>query len=646
MILLTQHRRRSRVRSGCSFALCCVFVASAGCVAQNPQSRAPASPSSPKEVAVTPPAVPEKQKQQAEDAYIRGAKALDHQSYPDAEKQFAQALKLNPSSHRYVTALALAHEYHISSLVQQAGRQRLLGHTAQAEKLIAQAHALDPHNELVVQHEDRPIEDGHPISWNASAPVFEGAIELKPSPDLQSFHLQADAQQVIRSVAQAYGIRTVFDDSVPHKSIRFQLENVPYTRAMRILLEMNELFMVPLDSTSILIARDNPENRQKYERLTEQTFYVPGLTKEQMSDVGNVLRNIFDVKQSSINTESGSVVVRAPEATLKAVGMTLSDLLDGSNEVLIELKLYSISKTHNRTTGLSLPQQIGIYNVASQAQSLVSANQSVVNQAIAQGLIPSTASVLQIAEYLIGSGIASSSLLTNTVGFFGGGLTATGIYATGGASLDFGLTSSDTQSLDDIRLRVSDHQQAQFRVGSRYPIITSTYSTGVAANSSSLAGVTINGVSASSLLSQYTGTTGTTIPQIQYEDLGLTLDATPNVTKNGDIYLKLDLKVEALAGGSLDNIPILNSQQYTSEITVGNGQTALLLSNLNRSEMRAVSGLPGLGELPGFQDASDLNAEADSSQLVLLLTPHIIRRRPNLLAGPLIPLNVPRASSN
>jgi general secretion pathway protein D len=589
----------------------------------------------------------EKQKAQAADAYLDGARMLERQDYSAAEKHFARALQLDPNKRDYVTALALTREHHITDLVQHAGRERLLGHPDQAESLLADARAIDPSSVLVTQHglssSNSSASQNQP--WSPSAPVLAGSIVLTPNPARKSFHLHNDVQQVIRSITADYGIRVNFDDSVTKKDLRFDFEDAPYGQVMPILLRMDHLFAVPLDPTSILIARDNPENRQRLERQLEETIFLPAMSAEEMSQLGNVVRTIFDVKQATIQNSLGNMVIRAPEPTLNAINLTLADLLDNSAEVLLELKLYSVDITHGRTTGLSLPQQIGAYNVASQAQSLVTANQTLVNTAIAQGLVPSGASILQIAEFLIASGAATSPLLTSTLGIFGGGITTTGVYATGGATLNFGLTSSDTRALDDIQVRVSDRQPADFRIGSRYPITTATYSTGATANSSSLAGVSINGVSAATLLNQFAGS-GQTIPQIQYEDIGLTLKATPYVTKNGAINLKLDLKIEALAGGSLDNIPILNNRQFVSDVTVSDGESALLISNVNRSEARAINGIPGLSELPGFQSAADQNVEADTSQLVLLLTPHIVRRRSNLTVGPRIPFTPERAAAN
>ena len=56
-----------------------------------------------------------------------------------------------------------------------------------------------------------------------------------------------------------------------------------------------------------------------------------------------------------------------------------------------------------------------------------------------------------------------------------------------------------------------------------------------------------------------------TIPQIQYEDLGLTLKATPTVQKSGAIKIKVKPKIEALTkGGAVNNIPVLSSERLSA----------------------------------------------------------------------------------
>jgi type II secretory pathway component GspD/PulD (secretin) len=96
----------------------------------------------------------------------------------------------------------------------------------------------------------------------------------------------------------------------------------------------------------------------------------------------------------------------------------------------------------------------------------------------------------------------------------------------------------------------------------------------------------------------------------------------------------------------VNNIPILNSQQFVSDVTVDDGDTALMVSSLTKSESASLNGYPGISELPGFQTATgDKNTMTDSSNLILLITPHVTRRRPNLTAGPRIAINLPQPSS-
>jgi type II secretory pathway component GspD/PulD (secretin) len=644
-----QFRLASVARCTAAFAIVILSVAA---IAQTPSVELPkfthptSTASNQESTTVSAPS--KNQLREADNAYLEGARLLERNDLTGAQIQFEKAVKLNPSNHDYIMADTITREHRVTELVQLSGKARLLGQTQKADALLGEARLLDPQNPIVTQHLPSgvlPVSFTPEIApWIKRAPILAGPITLLPNSDIRSFHIHSDLQDVLRQVISSYGIRPVFDDSVAHETVRFDLDSVPYAQAVHILLQMSGLFSVALDSTSIFIAKDTPENRQRLERQLQETINIPGMTAQEMNDLGNVVRNIFDVKQLTIEKSLGDLVLRAPEDTLKAVNLTLADLIDGGSEVLIELKLYSIDKTRQRNIGAQPPQQLGVYSVASEAANVVNQNQTLVNQAIAQGLVKSGASNIDIALALIGSGLVQSSLLSSTIDFVGGGLTLTGITSNVIPTFNLALNSSDSRVLDDIRIRVGDRQTADFRIGTRYPITTSTYTTGATANSSALAGININGASASSLLSQLTGSSaGVTIPQIQYEDLGLTLKATPTVQKTGSVSMHLDLKIEALSGSSLNNIPILASRQFVSDITVDDGKPAMVVSMVSRSESAAVSGIPGLGELPGFQTATaDTIAETDSSELVLLVTPHVVRRRSNTIAGPRIALNFPQ----
>jgi Flp pilus assembly secretin CpaC len=619
---------------------------------------------------------------EAEDAYLAGAKKLQQDDLNGAEREFTRALKLDPENRDYSIAISLARQHRLTELVQQAGKAQQEGNPQKAEMLLAQARAIDPENPIVTEHSGPVLgkqastanapdaasgqiasdqatgepgdkaggaltgplanrarmlsagEENEP--WKIQSPALEDAIRLAPNDAVKSFHLHGYSPDLLREVTSAYGIRAIVDNSVEPKNLDFDLENVNYAKAMEVLTEMTNVIAVPVDETSLLIARNLPSNRLLMERQVEETIYLPESTQEQVSDIANVARNIFEVRQATTQSASGSIVVRAPQAVLASMNHVIEGLIDAPAEVMVEVKLYEMVNTHAVNAGANIPTAAGIYNVDQAATALVNANQTLVQQAIAQGLVSPTASTLTIAGELIASGLVQSSLFNSTIGVFGGKTTMTGITETGNIAFNWGLNSSDTRALDDVQLRVEDHQEAVFREGTRYPIVSSTYSSGLSTAASALSNKTINGVNVASLLSQYAGGSSMTIPQVTYEDLGVTLNATPVILKSGRINLKLNLKIESLSGSTSDGNPILDSRQLASDITVQEGESALMVSSVSKTESAAMSGIPGLSELPGFQIPATENVEKDSSQLVMVVTPHVVRRRSNMVASPRI----------
>ena len=592
--------------------------------------------------------------QQAQQAYLAGAGLLAHNDLAAAQQEFAHAAKLDPTRAEYATAFMLTREHRVSDLIQQAAKARLLSHPADADKLIAEARAIDPENQLVTQHTAAPPVAVGPKMIATPQITYTQPIELQPTPGPQDLHLRGDARQVLTRTGLAYGIRVIYNEDASGQipQVRLDLDDSPYSEAMPILLRMTHMFAVPVDAKILLVAKDTEDNRQKLERQVEETIYIPASTTEQMNELVNIIKNVFDVKQIASSTASGTIALRAPAPTLKAVNYTLADMLDGGAEVELEIKLVSIDKTITRNLGTVTPTSASAFSAASELQSFVSANQSTINTAISSGaLVPSGTQAQQLVEeaaFLILSGLATDAKLTNVISFFGHGLTLFGASIGGGAALNFGLNSSESRALDDLTVRIGDKQTTTLRVGERYPVTTATYGSGISGSTAAaLKGVTVNGVSASSLLKQYLGGSAATVPQVQYEDLGITLKTTATVMRSNLVKLGIDMKIEALTGASLNNIPILTSSVYTSDITVPEGQTVVMISDMNKPESAAVSGIPGLAQLPGLQQVlADSTRERTGSELILLITPHLVRRRNNSMASRAIPFSTSVPSDN
>lgn len=598
----------------------------------------------------TPPAISPRHREQAERLYLRGAKDLERGRFSKAEEVFAHALVLDPSRPEYLQALALAQEHRVTGLLQQAAQARPM-RPDQADRLLAQARGVDAQNPRVAQHDADVTQAAlKPLARIAiRRPLLAGAIDVKPAAGLHSFHLSSDSGAMAQSIAQAYGLRAVMDPDLHGKPVRLELDDVDYPTAMRIFGMLAGTFATPLDEHSILIAEDTASNRTRLEHLLEEVLPLPGYTAEQITDVANMVRSVFELKQVSVEAQMGAIAIRAPEDTLTAVNGVLDDLLDTGSEVMIDIKLYTVDTEKARNIGVQLPQSLSAFNVRSEAANIVSQNSSVVQQLIASGVLPANASTTEIAAYLVFvAGLNSTSVLKNTFLLFGGGLTQTGLTASTFPVLNLALRESDARSLENLQLRVADRQTAIFKSGTRYPIPTSLFSNIASSASSSLSGITVNGVSLSSLLSQYLGTNSASnsaiVPQIQYEDLGITVRTIPHVQRSGGVAVHLEIKISALSGAALNGIPVLASRQFSSDLTMQDGETALMASNVTESEIAAVSGLPGLSELPGFQSTTDKNTDKVHSNLVLLITPHIVRHSHDQPKGPFLPLN-PRSDT-
>jgi hypothetical protein len=585
------------------------------------------------------PSISPKQSASAESAFLAGAKHLRDSDFKQAEDDFARAVTLDPSKPDYLASLVLAREHRVTSLIEQAAEKRVTDPAA-ADKLIAEARSIDSTNPRVLQH-STPRAINSPVP----APIrtnLGGAITLQHNNTVHSYHQRADINILATQIAADYGFRIIPDPDLKSQQYRIDVDDASYADAFSVFNLLTKTMLVPLDAHTAILAEDTTANRTRYDRMVEETFYLPGYSADQMKDFVSIAQTIFDIKQVSAQPLNGALVVRGPADIMDAVERVFADLLSGSSDVMVDVKVYEVNKQHIRNLGVVLPQTINGFSVAAEAQSIISSNSSLITQLQSTGVIPSTATNTQIAEYLVLSGLVSSSAISNAFLIFGGGATTGAISVGNVPTMNLALSDADARTLDDLELRASDRQKVTFTTGLRYPIQTSLFSDIASSTTSGLAGLTVNGVSVSSLLAQYLGTSSSgssaVIPQVQYQDLGFTVETTPRILHNAEIGMALNIKITALAGTSLNGIPILTSRQFTSDITVKDGETAMMVSDVTDQEIAAVTGLPGVSEVPGFQSTTNDNGTRTTGDLVVMITPHIVRLGHPSGMGPYIPI--------
>ncbi len=413
---------------------------------------------------------------------------------------------------------------------------------------------------------------------------------------------------LLQAVLGAYGIHAAIDPGVNDQAVSFNVTQLSFSDALKLVQLATGTFAVPVDQHHVLVLADTSKNREQYQRQIMETVAFPGLSKAALSEMESIANNVAGVKQAVISPSQGSITLRGSESNLNALNKVYRELEGGQSEVRLDIHVYEVDRSKDRDAGVILPNSATLFNVQSEADSVLASNASLVQEIIASGAA-TAGNWEEIIAILIASGDVSGTEFNNPFVVFGGGITETGAeWNTTAANML--LNSSDVRSINQVQLSVLDHEQATFLDGERYPVITGELSN-------------LTGVSDSSTA---------TAPQFQYENLGLTLKLTPDVEANREVMLHLKLQLAALAGSTLNDIPILSNRQFEEVVSIHSGESALIVSAMSRQDSRLLTGIPGLG------NATNREGSTSSQELVVLVTPFIIRLRHAQAAGPIIPL--------
>jgi general secretion pathway protein D len=164
-------------------------------------------------------------------------------------------------------------------------------------------------------------------------------------------------------------------------------------------------------------------------------------------------------------------------------------------------------------------------------------------------------------------------------------------------------TVGTTNTLASPRIRARNKEKAKILIGSRVPVIT---------QSTAL----ISGASSSS-------------SNVQYLDVGLTLEVQPTVYQDGDVAIKVGLEVSSIT----NTVVVGGTQAYTigtrnanTMLRLKDGETQILAGLIQDSDTRNSAGIPGLSQIPivGRLFGSN-NTDREKNEIVLSITPHIIR---------------------
>jgi len=521
----------------------------------------------------------------------RGLAAEQREDYDAAFEAYRQARLLKPDDLRYKTHFERMRFQAAAAHVDRGRVLRQNGDVNAALSEFQRAIAIDGGNQAAQQEiiitqqqiSSSPTAlDAPAVIPAAPSSVSAGPIELQPvSTDPITLHSVEDTKNIYQAIGKLAGLNVIFDPDYTSKRIQVDLNNVGLSDALRIVGVMSGTFWKPVTANTIFVAQNTRIKRTDLDTMAVQTFYLTNAAQQNdANEVLTALRNVMDqnVKVFLVPSQNAIVMRATPDQLLLAQEL-MNNLDRAKSEVVVDVAVLEVNRSHMTNLGITLPGSFSITPQTSNATSTTGGSTTT-------GTSTTTNLTLNNLAHLNGTNFAVSI---------------------GSAALSATLTDSDTRVLQNPRLRSTDGQRAQLKIGSRIPVATGSYNSGI---STGIANVGVQ-------------------TQFQYIDIGVNIDLTPTVHQNHEISLKMRIEVsthqsDVTISGVVE--PIIGQRISEQVIQLKEGEPSILSGILTKTESDGISGTPGLSQVPLLGRLfSTKNRDRENTEVVFVLVPHIVR---------------------
>jgi general secretion pathway protein D len=345
-------------------------------------------------------------------------------------------------------------------------------------------------------------------------------------------------------------------------------------------------------ANTIFIAADNPAKRKDLEQSVIKTFYLANLSQPtELQDVVNAMRQILEISRIQPLPSQGAIVVRGTPDQIALGQKLIGDLDKAKPEVIVDVAVLQVNRDKSRTLGISPPTsatvalQNNLTNTTTNTTTTVNTGAGNTGTLNSSTGTPNQLNLNQLANL-------NATDFTITIP----PATATALFS-----------DSSTKLLQKPQIRAVDGQKASLKIGDRVPVATGSFQPG------------IGGVGINPLVNT----------QFQYLDVGVNIDITPKVHSNGEVTLKVVMDISSVTGTS--NIggisqPIIGQRKIEHEVRLKEGEVNMLGGMLEDSQTKALSGIPGLGQIPILKYLfAQSTTDHSETETVFVLIPHIVR---------------------
>jgi len=541
--------------------------------------------------------------------FEQGRKAEAIEDYDTALVHYERALRTNPTNAEY--KLRTDHmrftdgQFHL----EQGEKALRKGDLQTALGEFEKTRGVDPSNAAADQELKKTMD--MIAAKNAAADGTSGIA--KPADDTEllagppvlkpTLHepiylkMTNNAPAIFETIAKMAGLSVVFDPDFTNAQHRITVElpNVSLEQALDAVSMASKAIWKPITSNVIYVTTDSAAKRKEVEDEVVRTFYITNtIQPNDLTEIANGLRALFDLRKvQSVGSQNAIVIRDTPDKVL-LVEKVIHDLDKAKPEVLIHVQVLTANRDRLRDLGILPGQSVTVgFNPGTHPSTVLpSGNTASTSTSTTSTTTSSAVVTLNDLQHLA---------------------TADWTAALPGATANAILTDNKTQIIQDPEVRITDGQEAKLTIGEKIPTATGSFQAGV--------GVGVGG--GAGVVNPLVNT------QFTYQDVGVKIDVTPHVHPDGDISMKMSIEVSSLDGSSNIggiNQPIIASKKYEADIRLKDGESNIISGLIERTETNNQNGIPGLAQTPLLKYLfSDNSKEVIDSEVLIILTPHIIR---------------------
>ncbi|MGA2729414.1 MAG: cohesin domain-containing protein [Terracidiphilus sp.] len=543
--------------------------------------------------------------------YKQGQAAEAREDYDAAFIDYQKAYSISPKDMSYKEAY---YRVQIPATALHMKKGRKLFETGDEQGALMEflrASEIDPGDEAALQeiakiralHKEQMPANVSGLPEGASEQTdldsMAAPVQLKPvTNEPLTLHMVEDSKNVYQAVGKAAGINVLFDPDYTGKRIQVDLTNVSLMDALRIVGTLSTTFWRPVTSNTIFVAANTRSKRTELDEQAVQTFYLTNAWQQNdLTDVQTAIRNVLPNSHAYGVASQNAIVMRGTPDELLLAQKLVNDLDKARPEVVVDIAVLEVNKSWQRTLGISWPQSATVTLQSPNASSTTCPTGSTT-------CTPSSSSSTNPTLYNL------AHLNSNDFAVTIGTATANAL-----------LSDSNTKTLQNPRIRSTDAQKATMKIGSRIPIATGSFQSGV-------------GVAAA--------VTPLAETQFQYIDVGVNIDMTPTVHYNHDVTLKIAIEVSSESNNvTIEGVtePIIAQKKSEQTIRLREGEAAILGGILNQQDIQSWTGIPGLSSIPILKYLfGSKDHQITDDEIVFLLIPHVVRS-PELTASNLRPID-------